>query len=523
MRAGTKILVCLYMAVAVLPLAVMALHLRDHEIFGALPPANKPALSLDRFRSEDYQKEFTAWFESRLGWKGNAIKTDNALLYHVFRDTKPGSAVAIGRRGVLFKDEDIAYYNKDGAQLPSHARLDEMARRIAALQALLRKYGRALVPVLVPSKTSLYRDEIKPEWTRAHGQPRPTDRSVYRAMIAALDAHQVSYVDARALLTAPGIPREAVWGRFARHWSTYGACLTMQQVVRAYTSLTGKAVAYECKLAHARRPPSHDDFDLWNLLNMWKPPRINRVVAVVEHDPPLDGAVKPSVMCVGTSFCWNIMRDAAASLRFSAIHMDFYHNTLVAWPENTSVPVQRGSKDLGDAFLGKDLYVLDLFETYLQPANTYIDEFLDQVGTELERTAGIVVPVVKPTAAATITGIADLGVFEQQHYFELWGTFPNPNARYTATITCDGVRRDAVVYYQNPTGGQINVHLQIDPGTCDRTQQPPRISGVSCTFHVQQGDSPNSPVFGPRLVCPGPRGASGQEPDGRCMPGLSGC
>ena len=49
--------------------------------------------------SNNYGQAYTAWFESRLGFKGYSVTTDNALLFHLFGETKTGSQVMIGNDG----------------------------------------------------------------------------------------------------------------------------------------------------------------------------------------------------------------------------------------------------------------------------------------------------------------------------------------------------------------------------------------------------------------------------------------
>lgn len=382
MRA--RILVCLYLAVAALPIAVQALRLHDHRLSGALPRAPRPALSSSGVRSEEFQKAFTAWFDSRLGGKGYSIMTDNAILLHAFHDTRPGSGVLLGDRGVLFHSDDIGYYNA-GTELLLPRAIEARADGIAALQTALRAQHRALVPVIVAAKTSVYRDAIPPEWTRALGEPRPSDDGIYRAMKRALDARGVVYVDARALLTAPGVQRDQVWGPQARHWSIYGACLAMREVMRAYGELTGTdPLPYECRPGPQWLPADHDDFDLWNLLNAWWRPRLHQMRTQAVHAPPADGSPRPSVMFIGTSFCWNIMHDADDSHRFGQIHMDYYNRTLVKWPENIHTEVHPHSPEWRAVFLDRDLYVLDLFEGYLAAPDGYVDQFLTEVGGEIE-------------------------------------------------------------------------------------------------------------------------------------------
>lgn len=519
MKRVDRILVVLYLVAAVLPYAAMRLHWHDHEIFGSLPPAPYPPASLDAMRSEEFQKAYTAWFESNLGFKGYQIAVDNTLLYHAFHDTKSGSQVMLGKHGFLFKDEDIAYYNKYGSQLPDQAHLDALADRIADLQTRLAAQQRAFVPLIIPSKTTLYRDEVPDLWTRDLGEPRPSDLRIYAAMKRALDARHIRYVDAHAMFMSGQTPRAQLWSIDARHWSSYGACLAMREVTAVYVQLTGRpALDYDCVMKLAHKPKTNDDYDLWRLINGWGVPREPTTIPVVSHGPPPEAEHRPSLMLIGTSFQWGLLRDGSNSQRFGRMYMNYYNKLFVEWPKDVHTPVKPHSQEWRDVMLDDDLYVFDLFEVYLQPEPTYVDEVLAELGEEIE---------VKADAAATggaaIGDLRDLGVTDGAHYFELWGSFPVGPTAYQATITCDGVSHAATVYYQNPNGQQLNVRFP-DPGigTCDRAQTPPRASGVSCTFRVRRGTI-GAPPFGPRRVCPGPQGDSGLDADGRCRSGLGGC
>lgn len=386
MRALDRIMVVLFFAAAALPYAAMKLGARDHEIFGRLPPAPYPEQrTLAAFTSEELQKTFTAWFESKLGFKGYSIAIDNTLLYHVFHDTKPGSYVMLGDGGVLFKDEDIQYYNKSGAALPAQAHVDVIADRIADLQQRMRARRRAFVPLIIPSKTTLYRAEIPAFWTRDLGQPRPSDERVYAAFTRALDARKVVYVDARAMFMSGSERRELVWGVDGRHWTEYGACLAMRGAVHAYNELTGNPpLGLECVERSKPGPAAHEDYDLYRLLNVWGLARQPDHIPDVEHRvPPPTTARKPGFVIAGTSFCWGPLYQAEKSGLFGAMHMNYYNKLIVEWPKNVHTTLVPNTKEWRDAFADKDLYVLDLFEPFLLAPNTYVDEFLEEMRREL--------------------------------------------------------------------------------------------------------------------------------------------
>jgi hypothetical protein len=92
--------------------------------------------------------------ENKLGFRGYAIHLDNTVLYHAFHEIRVGALFVRGEGNVLFMHDDIEYYNRteglDADQLAG------FAAKLAELQAALRAQHRAIVPIIVPSKTSVY-------------------------------------------------------------------------------------------------------------------------------------------------------------------------------------------------------------------------------------------------------------------------------------------------------------------------------------------------------------------------------
>jgi hypothetical protein len=386
--------VCAYLAIAAFPLLTMGRHVK--RLDGVTMAAPVPPLTLDAVTSERYQHGVTAWFERNLGYKSPTVHIDNSILFHVFGETKPGASVKIGNDGVLFVEDDLYYAAKYAeGLLPTAAQIDAFAARLAALQARLGADHRALVPVIIPSKVAVHPGAVPDAYHRDVGTPRPVDVLVYAELRRALDRHAVAYVDARALLTAPDLDPLLVWGRQARHWTHYAACLTMHEVAAVYRARTGRPLGdYPCVLGPPRPfDPFHPDYDLYRLLNVWglawapePPPDVEM------PEPAPTAAEQPSVMIAGTSFVWQLVRDATRAGVFHAIYADYYHKTIFIWPTSprvvtrwllpaNGIPLERGGAAWTDAAADRDLYVLDLFEGYLL-LGSYATEFLD----DLERT-----------------------------------------------------------------------------------------------------------------------------------------
>ncbi|HEX7837023.1 MAG TPA: hypothetical protein VF469_06140 [Kofleriaceae bacterium] len=383
-RLIDRLFVCLYLAIAALPVAAMVGRWGDHRLEGAVHAPPRPALSLSAVRSEDYQARLTAWFEVKHGLRNGSIWIDNTILYHAFHETKWASDVVIGNDDVLFQRDDIGYFNKQGAELPDARDFDLLANRIAALQLRLARDHRALVPMFVPSKTTIFPDEVPAQWTRDLGSPRPSTERVYLAMKRALDAHRVVYIDGIALLLGSPEPRDRLWGPSARHFSDYAGCLCTREVVRRYAELTGRpGFDYPCQV-ELRKPSGRPrDLDLFRLLNAWGA-GYDPVERDVRHDPlpaePPPGA--PSVLWIASSFGWTTMDDAVGSRRFGALDLDYYHRSVHAAGTRESFdPAQRDAR-WRSVFLGRDIYVLELFETYLSPSYFGADA-IDAIAAEL--------------------------------------------------------------------------------------------------------------------------------------------
>lgn len=382
-RLAPVVLIATYMAVLVLPVVFSHAH-KTRFVNGALPREDWPRLRLAAVLDESFQRDATRSFESDGRLFGYQVYLDNTFLYRVFGETRVGARVRLGRDPrVLFIDEDIEYLNQRERNLPTAEDVDALAARIAHVQALFRARGQALVPVIGPAKTTVYRDAVDPRWVR-FATPTLSDVVVYQGLVAAFAVHGVVYVDMRAELTSGAYARADLWAPSGRHWSDYAACLTLAQVVGQQARLLERApMPYPCVLGHRHANSGHDDFDLWRLLNVWgaRPARFDIPFAVHE---PVGPAVepRPRALFIGTSFNYELVRDAAASHRFGAIHLHYYDTRMIAWPEETSVPMVAGSPGWRAQLADSDLVVLDMMEVAVFSGQAYLDTFLSNAADQ---------------------------------------------------------------------------------------------------------------------------------------------
>lgn len=379
-----RLLVLVYCLIAGLPALATTFHWQGRALVGVLPPSDPAVLTVANFLGEDYQAKWTARFENGLGLKGTSVAVDNTILYHLFGETRLGSEVTIGLDGFLQPSHDVRYRYLSREELPEPRRITGLVDKIAIAQELLRQRNRALIPVIIPAKTSLWPDKIPARWRHGNAPPA-SDASIYGAVRNAFERRGVRYVDVRKLFLESREPRERLWVPDARHWSTYGACLAVSQTLLQYRALLGAATPpHPCQLQLIPNTPDDGHNDLLHVLNVffvqpaeaWQPSTAF---------PAAAPGWKPSVLFVATSFGWELVDDAQRSHAFSAWLFDYYDHTFYSGASLEKRPVRSRTQEWRDAVLDRDIYVLDLFETYLGEKDWYLHQFLDAMLYELAR------------------------------------------------------------------------------------------------------------------------------------------
>ncbi len=345
----------------------------DVRLWGVeLPPA-LPSLSFEDWQSEKTQSAFQRWFEARVGFRGAMVRTDNTIQTLVLGDAKPGSYVAVGEGGVPFAAEDFRYMGTPRRELPSILkRVEELTSRLGSVHRKLAKRGKQLVVVLSPSKTSVYPEAVPARWRRPGGER--VDLDVHAALRAGLKTSGVPFGDAHALFTeAPRSARGLLFARGGRHWTSVGACLTLQ------AAFVGGPSALSCpwKPMPADRG-YHGDFDLDCLENLWGTDVGWEHVPIAQLSPPLTLTPLPRLLLVGTSFMW-MLADLLRPFVDKPVAL-FYNNTFF----DLAVGRRLGTADAttpswAEYVLERDLYVVDILETF-----AHHDEWLAFV-TELDR------------------------------------------------------------------------------------------------------------------------------------------
>ncbi len=356
-------------------------RVEDAKLNGVEAAAKRPELTWQTARAEGFQKDFTAWFEQHWGLRGYAVRTDNTIVKALFHEVRAGQATIL-EGGLLMSREDLNYVNRDDPPGPTVA----YAKKIARVQAGMRDRNVVVIPVLIPAKTSFFRESIPRSWQR-RGAFGLSDENLYRTFVRTLRELHVAFVDARELLS-DGSP-DHVFASPGRHWRLSAGCRTLQAAVDAARPDLPEIGTdqFDCT-THINHDADveEEDYDLFRLLNVWedKPAGVNVEVLSATSAP---ASLRVSTVFVGTSFVWKFVR-IAKQLEVLRPALFYSYNSSVV--DGDTLFIFKKVEPFTDAWrkdtLGKRLIIVGILETYLPTDG-------NQFFTELEEELDVLPPI----------------------------------------------------------------------------------------------------------------------------------
>lgn len=295
-------------------------------LFGYFEPTSKPVLTLDGYRSSDYQRQAEDYLKENFGFREPLIRMYNQCTYDWFKTTN-NKDVSIDKDGWLYHTESIMQYfgtmgyyvDKTNSELRDM--LDTQARSLYKVNAILKEYGVHLLTFTLPTKSYIY-----PEHLRWH----PVGDTTFNA---------ATYFD--QALRAYGVPNINMTPWFKQmqdtcnislfyskdsHWAS-GAVLATDSLLRYMEQLGGQ------HLTHLQRGNPYPlaelsvhETDLECLLNLARP---------LKHEPLYEYLVKyvrdentqfPTVFFLGTSYYWRMTRRINFDALFSSRDFLYYES-----------------------------------------------------------------------------------------------------------------------------------------------------------------------------------------------------
>lgn len=369
-RAAPWLYVVVAMAALAFPVANIGQRLlREPPLAGAQEEPALPRPTWASIRSGHFQDRLEAWFNFHLGLRPGLVRLDSTLSWYAFHQTSAVSRAIRGRGDALFIDEDVAFLNRE-RPVPSAAYASRLGA-LARLQRTLAARGQALVPVIIPSKTSLHPDEVPASLRASRADPRPSDES-YHALRTALDAAGVRYADGRAALERLRAEGMRAFPLTGRHLSRPGACRVAGEIASVAADLLRAPIAPPDCTAVGEVPADFqaEEFDLRRLANLFEyPPHTRSVrVASTPEVPPAARAPAPGpVLFVCSSFCYKLQEAWQRAALGSATRYWYYHSQLYRSDGRpVAGKVAPGDAEWRENVDGSRILVVDLPEPMLE-------------------------------------------------------------------------------------------------------------------------------------------------------------
>ena len=299
----------------------------DSALEGVFEVSRKPVLSLTSFMRGEFQEECRQYTEDLPGLRGTMVKIRNQFDYSLF-SIPHATKIISGKQGDLFGEENILAYM--GRDFPGEHYLDVKIRELKLFQDELWNSKKILlILLLTPDKASLY-PELIPD--RFDMNKKTVNNYEYYSLEAVKAG--INVIDFNNwFIRAKDTSRYPLFARTGMHWSSYGALIAADSMVRYLRrKLDIKLPQLVIDSIKVSRFAEGEDDDIRRTMNLfWKIPQ--RGLAYPKfHFIFGEETVMPSALFIGDSYYWNWYRQGIISSVFS--DPEFWYYDKEVYPES---------------------------------------------------------------------------------------------------------------------------------------------------------------------------------------------
>jgi hypothetical protein len=353
----------------VTPASLILLGVAPATLSGEQYKLNRVPFTLSNVLSTSAQAYAEEYFKSHSWVFPILVKSDNQLQFAIFNSasSNPRAPVVMGEQGHLIERIYIQDANRIAPSSPKQLR--QIAERIKRLQEHLTAREIEFVIVISPNKPSFY-PEIIPQRYRVPGATKRFDARSY--FVKQLKRRGVRHIDAFSLLKEKEQElRAPMFSPIGTHWNELGGCIVASEILRQTQDVQGRErMQFSCSLDGQHPTPPYHDSDLLRLANVWldssfmKPtPRVARTVL-----PHGLQAQAPRLLMIGSSFCWELMRQFEQSGATSAREFLYYFHRRTRKAEDRGVNFDRSRYNVERELKNRDIVVIEINQAVLLQA-----------------------------------------------------------------------------------------------------------------------------------------------------------
>ena len=336
-------------------------------LHGFEAPVNFPALTERTYATQQFQRDFTAWFTRNMQYRNLLLYAKNTfydwLNLGFFHSGYSGNVLQ-GKNGILYEKYNLLTRFPDFPEKEFKRRVDSTVAAMKRFSDMLVENGIPLVVVLVPNKSYVFEEAWPYLWEmRRDGREM---RDIVGAYAQKLAAAGVPFVNVMDQLRATQVLRES-WQAQGTHWNMLGASVTFTAAIEAVNRVYGTkyrphAISKVAPTGSAHRA-ERDIADLLNILPAYRTER--EEWPFVQYD--LSGSTDVPLAIYGDSF--------ADQLRWAAMDSGFTHKDLCAYSSN-AVP---SYTMMADILKNKKIFIMTWIDGNLFLYNDRINREIEQI------------------------------------------------------------------------------------------------------------------------------------------------
>jgi SGNH hydrolase-like domain, acetyltransferase AlgX len=292
----------------------------DRPLHGAITHPQKPVFYARQWLEGKYQKEAEAYLNDTVAYHRALVRLHNQILYSAFN--QGDSLRTVGPNGYLFETDyfqphlGINYLGEDS--------IKKLVAQHRLVQDTLDKKGVKMLFVLCPSKARYLPEELPRHIPQV--PPGPTNMDHFKQEFK---AQGIQFVDMNSwfLEMKRRHPPYPLYSKTGIHWSSYGAYLVMDSLMKRMEQMVGKDM-HEVRITHIEtpdtlRPPDNDVAKTMNLI--WVPAYERMGYPAYENVPIDSTKVRPDVLAIGDSYYWNLFGESITARYFGRNQFWFYN------------------------------------------------------------------------------------------------------------------------------------------------------------------------------------------------------
>lgn len=327
--------------------------IQNEPLKGYTKPSIPVTLTLKSWMDGSYQKYKEQQIADSSEMLPFLVRLHNEIEFYTFSKVHVKSIVQ-GQNGYLFDRDDMSAYA--GSDYVGSVYIEDQVRKLKFIEEQLKPYGKSLVVVIVPGKSSL-----SPEYlpTTMGGPGRVTNLSQYVRQLKTEGVSTINFADYfKRKKRSSSFP---VFGKYSVHWSNYASAIAADSLIR-YVEHLYSIDMVNCTWKEVKKQAAHGtDIDFLEALNLLHYPELP-IMEYPNYRYELDNKnAKPPFLAIGDSYYWGLPEFQTP---FSNYHFWFYNNEV--YPESSVLSLFTYQLDLKAELANHDVIVFFASEANLK-------------------------------------------------------------------------------------------------------------------------------------------------------------